>query len=360
MITRILTVIFCFTLCAGYAGNPDRQGESGAGELLLNPWARSAGFHSMNTSFISGLEAMRVNPAGIGRMTSDSELIVANTRLFEGSTVQLNSLGLARKGKKNGAWAVSLSSVNFGDIEITTEDLPAGTGGTFAPSFFNLGVGYSHTYDNRISVGILFRGISENLTALSAFGMAIDAGVQYVSGDNDEFKLGISLRNVGTPMAFGGDALGKRLPYEFEGNQIEIRVDNTAKSFELPSLLNIGMSYDFFLNKVSNAEGAEMVDKSTFITVLANFTSNAFSRDLIGVGAEFNFKNFLMLRAAYRYELRAGEDTGRENVYTGFAGGASFIFKLNKTGKTKMGLDYAYRTTNPFRGTHNMGLRVMF
>lgn len=359
MITRILTIVLCFTFTLGFAGNPDRQGESGAGELLLNPWARSAGFHSMNTSFIGGLESMRINPAGIGRMSSDSEIIVANTRLFEGSTVQLNALGLARKGKKNGAWAVSLSSVNFGDIDITTEDLPAGTGGSFSPSFFNIGVGYAHTYDNKISVGILFRGISESLTALNAFGLAIDAGVQYVSGDNDEFKLGISLRNVGTPMAFGGNALGKRIPFESEGNTIEIRVDNTAKSFELPSLLNIGLSYDFYLNKSVDAEGAQVVDKSTFVTVLANFTSNAFSRDLIGVGAEFNFKNFLMLRAAYRYELKTG-DENRENVYTGLAGGASFIFKLNKAGKTKMGLDYAYRTTDPFRGTHNMGLRVMF
>ncbi len=359
MITRILTLLFCFTLTAGFAGNPDRQGESGAAELLLNPWARSAGFHSMNTSFASGLEAMRINPAGIGRMLSDTEIIVANTRLFEGSTVQLNGLGLARKGKKNGSWAVSLTNVDFGDIQVTTESQPAGTGGSVAPSFFNIGVGYAYTYENRISVGILFRGISENLPALNAFGLAVDAGVQYVSGDNDEFKLGIALRNVGTPMAFGGEALGRRLETVIEGNAEEIRVDNTSKSFELPSLLNIGMSYDFFIRKVEDAEGAKMVDKSMFVTALVNFTSNAFSRDLIGGGLEFNYKNMLMLRGAYKYEIRNGEE-GRENVYTGFSGGASFVFKLNKSGKAKMGLDYAYRTTDPFRGTHNMGLRIMF
>ena len=35
------------------------------------------------------------------------------------------------------------------------------------------------------------------------FGWAIDAGVQYVSGEKDNFKLGISLRNIGSPMQFG-------------------------------------------------------------------------------------------------------------------------------------------------------------
>ena len=43
------------------AGNPDRQGEAGAYELLLNPWARSAGLHTISTSMIKGVESMRLN-----------------------------------------------------------------------------------------------------------------------------------------------------------------------------------------------------------------------------------------------------------------------------------------------------------
>ena len=48
-----------------HAGNPDRQGEAGAHELLINPWARSAGLHTLNTSSIMGVEAMRLNIAGL-------------------------------------------------------------------------------------------------------------------------------------------------------------------------------------------------------------------------------------------------------------------------------------------------------
>ena len=177
-----------------FAGNPDRQGEAGAGELLFNPWARSAGFHSMNTSFASGVEAMRINVAGIGRMLNGSELLIAQTRLFEGSELKMNAVGFAQKMGDNGALAFSLTALDFGDIQITTTGQPEGTGGSYSPGFYNIGVGYAYTYasedkPNSISVGILFRGVVESLPDVSAFGLAIDAGVQYITGEDYLFSF---------------------------------------------------------------------------------------------------------------------------------------------------------------------------
>jgi len=63
-------LLSCCLLLAGvaFAGNPDRQGEAGANQLLINPWARSAGLHSLNTSYVSGAEAMYLNVAGLSRI----------------------------------------------------------------------------------------------------------------------------------------------------------------------------------------------------------------------------------------------------------------------------------------------------
>ena len=39
---RKVIIVFCFLLLAisyGYAGNPQRAGQAGASELLINPWA---------------------------------------------------------------------------------------------------------------------------------------------------------------------------------------------------------------------------------------------------------------------------------------------------------------------------------
>lgn len=330
------------SLC--FAGNPDRQGESGAGELLLNPWAKSAGLHSMTTSFASGVEALRLNPAGIGRL-SGREIYFGNTRLYEGSTLQHNAVGYAQRGKGNGAFGFSLAILDFGEIAITTEDQPEGTGGFYSPSFVNLGLGYSYTYENKISVGILTRLISETLPSLTAFGLAVDAGVQYVSGDRDNFKLGISLRNIGTPMRFSGEGLSRQVI--INPDQDPRKFDSRAEGFELPSVLNIGFSYDFYLRE------------DIFIRGLANFTSNAFSRDQIGGGAELHFRNLVTLRGGYKYEV-GSLSAAVTNIYTGASGGITINVPVRKESNTKLGLDYAYRTTNPYRGTHNFGVRLSF
>ena len=341
-----LIALFVFSSAMLFAGNPDRQGEAGAGELLLNPWARSAGLHTINTSSITGIESMRLNVAGLGRING-RQIMVGNTRLFEGTDIKLNSFGFAQRSGKNGAFGISLMAVNFGDIPVTTTNQPIGTGATYSPSFFNMGLGYSYTYDNKISVGLLLRGVSESLPEVSAFGFAIDAGVQYVSGEKDNFKLGISLRNVGSPMKFTGQGLTLQAPNPDSETPYPLTVTQQSQDFELPSVLNIGLSYDFYIS-----------EKAVF-SAIGNFTSNAFSRDQVGIGGEFKFNDMFMIRGAYKTDL-AKEDGETNNVYTGFSGGASVELPFNESGKNRIGIDYAYRTTNPFRGTHNLSVRFSF
>lgn len=341
------TLLFvCFGLTISFAGNPDRQGEAGAAELLLNPWARSAGLHSMSTSSVAGVEAMRLNIAGLSRI-SKGELVIGNTRLYQGSTLGINSVGFATKAGKNGAFGISLVAMDFGDIKVTTNGQPEGTGATFSPSFFNIGLGYSYTYENKISVGILVRAISETLPDVAASGFAIDAGVQYVSGDRDEFKLGIALRNIGSPMEFSGEGLSFRTDAPQAEDNYEITVNQRAEDFELPSMLNIGISYDFYFGETN------------FLRTIANFTSNAFARDDIGVGAEFSFRDLVVIRGAYKIAMDDGN--GEEsNLYTGLAGGVSIDVPLKRADNRIVGIDYAYRATNPFRGSHNFSIRLGF
>ncbi len=332
-----------------FAGNPDRQGEAGASELLINPWALSSGLHTINTSSISGVEAMRLNIAGLSRIEK-GEFAFSNARLFDGTGMSMNALGYASKLGENGAFGVSLASLSFGDIPITTTQQPEGTGGNFSPNFFHLGLGYSHLYANKISVGVLVRGVSESISDVSAFGFAIDAGVQYVSGEKDEFKLGLSLRNNGSPMNFGGEGLSfssQNQDTQTPGTEYTLTFNSRAQAFEMPSVLNIGLSYDFYLNE------------ENFIRAIGNFTSNAFSRDELGVGAEFSFRDLIVLRGAYKTDLGSVED-GSDNVYTGVAAGISFKFALKKGSANKFSLDYAYRNTNPFKGSHNLGVRYSF
>lgn len=346
--------IVCFLLLGTvivFAGNPDRQGEAGAAELLLNPWARSAGLSGMTTASVSGVESMRINIAGLSRISS-GELSGSNARLYEGTDMAINAIGFASK-VGDGAFGISITSVDFGDIPFRTTSQPEGIDATYSPNFFNLGLGYAYTYKGKeensgsISVGLLLRVISESIPDLSANGFAVDAGVQYVSGENDNFKLGISLRNIGTPMSFGGEGLSFRTEAPNAEPVYDISVDRLAEDFELPSMLNIGLSYDIYF------------DDNSYVRALTNFTSNAFSTDQIGLGVELNYRNLVTLRGGYKTDI--GADAQRiRNVYTGWSGGVSIDVPLKRADNRIVGIDYAYRTTNPFRGTHNFSVRFGF
>ena len=341
-----IIALVLFSCSALFAGNPDRQGEAGAYELLLNPWARSAGLHTMSTSLVRGVEAMRLNVAGLSRINK-TEVLIGHSRYLEGTDLKMNALGIGQKVGKNGngAFGLSIMALDFGDILVTTTDQPEGTGGTFTPNFFHLGLAYAHTFDNKVSVGILFRGISESTADVAALGFALDAGVQYVSGPKDNFRFGISLRNVGSRMEFGGEGLSTQGPSP-NGGSYELTFDQRTEGFELPSVLNMGMSYDFYAAEQHR------------ITVLGNFAANSFSRDQIGGGLEYSFKEMFSLRAGYKVEMGTIQDF-EKSIYSGLSAGASIEVPMSSENKnTRFGIDYAYRQTKLWNGTHNIAVRI--
>lgn len=335
-----------------WAGNPDRQGEAGAYELLLSPWGQSSALNLLNTSCVSGVEAMRLNPGGL-YFNGKTQILASNMQIYQGSGVQMNSVGFAQKVGKNGTMALSLNSLNFGDININTESQPEGTGGVYRPNFLQLAAGYNHSYGDKIFVGVLVRGVSETVIDVSAFGVALDAGIQYVGGENKNFRLGISLRNIGPSMIYKGEGLSFQSAGSTNGaNDFLTNFYFRSQKFELPTTLNMGISYDWRFR-----------DGKDYLRAMANFTSNAFARDDVGAGLEYNFKELFMARVSYKYHLGAVAE-GQEDIYTGL--GAGFSVNLRTKNKdpmtgvrksTRFGFDYAYRTTKNYGGTHNIGLR---
>ena len=91
----LLFTINCSLLTA-FAGNPDRAGQSGAPELLINPWARSAGWAGANSGAVRGLEAMYLNVAGTA-FTPKTEFMFSGTRLYGGSGININAFGFTQK-----------------------------------------------------------------------------------------------------------------------------------------------------------------------------------------------------------------------------------------------------------------------
>jgi hypothetical protein len=335
------------------AGNEDRVGQAGATELLINPFARSSGWAGANTSMVRGLEAQFMNVAGTA-FTKKTEVLFAHSNWFGGSGIAINSFGITQGvGKdKTGTIGLSVMSMNFGDILVTTVDQPEGGIGTFTPNLTNIGLSYAKEFSNSIYGGLVLRTISQSISDVRATGVCFDAGVQYITGKTENIRFGISLRNVGPRMQFNGDGLSFRGTIPVTG--ASLTVEQRSEAFELPSLLNIGGAYVF--NSIEKHE----------ITIAANFTSNSFSKDQVVAGLEYSFNKMFMVRGGYMTEISSsGNDAaddisntnGRSNAFTGPTAGFTVEAPLNKKGTT-FAIDYAYRATNPFSGVHTIGARI--
>lgn len=326
------------------AGNEDRSGEAGAAELLINPWARSSGWGNVNVANVQGLEAMYNNVAGLA-FTSKSELIFSYTDWMKGSDITIMNFGIAARVGESGVFGLSVMSMSFGEIDITTIDLPEGGIGKFSPNYLNIGLSYAKAFSNSIYGGMTLKIINESISNASAQGVAIDAGIQYVTGELENIKFGISLRNVGPTMKFSGD--GFSLKTFVPNNDNAFTTTQRNADFELPAQLNIGAAYDF------------LFDKSRF-TIAGNFTSNSFTTDQYILGLEYSFRDYVVLRGGYAYENGIWEDVDspeRTNANKGFSGGFTVQVPLNKESESVLGIDYSYRPTDQFQGTHTIGIR---
>ncbi|HWB64656.1 MAG TPA: PorV/PorQ family protein, partial [Chitinophagales bacterium] len=246
---RIITllVLVSFIGSVAFAGNPDRRGEAGAYELVMNGWARSSGFWSMNSASVSGVESERINVAGMAYVPK-TEISAGYTLWLQGSGVGVAQAGVAQNIKNGNVLGLSIQALTLGEIERTTTDNPEGGIGTYKPNFINIGVSYSRKFSNSISGGITLRLIDEGLGNINAFGFCVDAGLQYVTGPKDNIHFGVSLRNAGTPMKFSGDALTTSVSIASTATY-SLSESQKSNTFELPTQLNIGAAYDFWMGK---------------------------------------------------------------------------------------------------------------
>ena len=339
---KIFSIAFGFVVATNlWAGNPDRAGSAGASHLLINPWARSSGLVNGSMASVNGIESTFLNVAGLA-FVKRTELAFTNTQYLQGTGIKINALGFGQKVGKNSVIGLTVASMKFGDIPITEVDLPEGGIGTFSPSYSNIGLSYAKAFSNTIYGGITFRLISESIYNVRSNGMAFDAGIRYVTGERDNVRFGIALKNVGPPMRYRGDGLSITATIPTTGSSLT--VEQRSEKYELPSLVNVGFAYDFLL-------GEQMK-----FTPNLQYTSNSFTRDQYALAAELGWKDRVILRAGYQWEDGLTSDEERRTIFTG--PGAGITVQHGTKAGTILGLDYSYRVSNPFSGVHAIGVHI--
>jgi len=137
MRTLGLAVLLALTATAAWAGSGERQGTSGATELLIPVGARGSALGGTATSNVTGIEASFWNPAGLGSMEG-TEALFTHTQYI--ADMSVNYAAIAVKAGGLGTLGFSAKVLSIGDIIVTTEQAPDGTGEIMSPTFGVFGV----------------------------------------------------------------------------------------------------------------------------------------------------------------------------------------------------------------------------
>lgn len=349
-----LALLLACAASSALAGSQERKGTGGAVELRLPVGARGTALGSSAVADAAGVEGMFWNPAGLAGVDR-TEALFTHTNYIADMNLEWAAVGVNLKGF--GCLGFQAKVLSIGDIIVTTEDAPEGTGEVFSPTFTVLGMTYARQFTDRVRFGTTVSYVSERILNSNARGVAVDLGVQYLTGWHG-LQFGVAMKNFGPSMQFSGEDFETTLPPPGADPNARDRVYSSGSAqFELPSYFSLGASYDVY-------QGAEQR-----LAVLGAFQNNNFLGDYLAGGAEWTYRDLLALRGSLfgafrgRPDAVGGEDNTAlrvgDDLFDGVALGAGVKVPLG--GTTKLGVDVAWRSVRRyFEDTLEIGAKLTF
>src|ERR1035437_699484 len=326
---KFFTILLITWSALAYAGDPARKGTTGAEELLIPVGARSIATGGAFLSNIAGLEALYYNPAGLSQTKGTEAMFSFMTYLAD---IKVSYFAIGTNIGELGSVALSVKTLNFGNIAVTTNDAPDGNGSTYSPGYLTAGISYARIITDRVSVGVNAKVINETIADVSATGFALDFGVQYRFPSN--LSIGASVKNIGTNMSFKGNSL--QAFTGVPGSQLAGPNGNyevVTEEFQIPSYFELSTAYNYSIN-----------EQNSLIMGVAFRNNNSFE-DEMRLGLEYGYNNQFFLRGGYCTPVQNTSTTTTGANY-GFTFGAgvnySFIDGMNFV------LDYAFQQVKAF------------
>lgn len=322
-----------------FAGDVDRIGSAAGVQVQVPVGAKDLAMGGSNIVYTEGVDAIYWNPAGLSHMENSAAASFSTMNYLD--DIRVNYLAVGANMGAYGHIGFSMKAFDFGDIPITTVlDMDGDGGQTFSPTFSTLGLTYANKLTTAIQVGVTAKMIYESIPNATATALAFDIGLQYRNlAGIDGVSFGVAVKNIGSDMQYAGSGLLTRLQ-DNETNRIE-DVRRGAAVNQLPANVELGLAYDY-----------QVMDKTNLI-VTGVFASNNTEADVVKMGAEFNYENFLMVRAGYLMNT----DQDAEDVLYNFTAGAGVNLDV---GGTIIGIDYAFRNSQYFSANNMFSLNIGF
>ena len=313
-----VTWILAVAVLAGFAvdasaGGLERVGTAGAQELRIPIGAAAIATGGSTVAVGAGLANIFYNPASLAS-TDESQALFSYSSYIADTKVNYFAVG-SHLGSQ-GEFAFHAKVFSIGDITVTTEDAPEGTGEILNPSYAVVGMTYGRRMTDRVLLGFTGSYVAEKVADMKASGFALDLGVQYDTGWQG-LRFGFAMKNIGPTMKFDGPNLEERvaLPGDDPAAQPHVVRLQTAE-FELPTYLQIGVAYDL------------AIAENRHIGLYGTFQGNNFTTDEYRFGADVPVGEWLNLRAGFQGQLALDADSRMQDYAYSYSYGAGFNFKL--------------------------------
>lgn len=322
-----------FLLMSTYLfGQNPNVGTSGAQFLKIAVGPRSIGMGGAFVSNANDASALFWNPAGVVGV-KDNELFASYTSWWGG--LNLSHAAFAFSTQDLGSFGFSMSLLTMGEMDVTTELQPEGTGQHFDAQDLMIGVSYARRLTQDFSVGVTMKIINQRIWNETAGGLAFDVGTQYRIGIGD-LAIGMSMTNFGADMRYDGTDLNVKYDADAQNPNNRLTPSKLAAAdYPLPLHFQIGASMTV------------LKTEAVMVLVAADAAHPNDNKERVNVGTELSIMDQFFLRGGYRF----GYDTETGSF------GAGALASLS--GSTVV-FDYSYSVFNLLPSVHRLSIGLRF
>ncbi len=342
-------IILALLSHVGFSDEIHRYGTTAANFLEIGIGSASGGMGEAYVAVANDLSAIYWNPAGLSSLKG-----VGIQFMIQPWVVNINTIFTA--GAVNvpriGTFALSLTQIGYGQMDVTTLSYQEGTGEKFTANELALTFSFGRRLVPWFAFGANAKLVQSNIWHASANAFALDLGVLVnthffsVTGEKAEgMVIGMSISNYGTRMKYDGIDLYQPIDiseYE-EGNYGDVAGQFRTQEWELPLLFRIGVAVK------------PIVSNFTTLTLSADAVHPNNNTESINIGFAFKVK----FPGNGAIVFRGGQKAlYMDEPQFGLTGGLGL--EWNFLNNRKIIVDYAYKTMGILGNVHATTIGLNF
>ena len=338
---RLLTttiVLFLAINIVTIAQETNKAGTSAAQFLKIGVGAREIGMAGASAGLVSDESAMYWNPAGLVN-TKKIGVYASHTNWI--ADLKHNFFGFVIPISNNQTIGISANLLDMGEMEITNESKPKGTGEFFDASDIAFGLTYAHQLVDFFSFGITVKYITQNVYNETAGTMALDIGTRLNTGF-EGIKIGMSFSNFGGKLKLDGRDLQRTYdPRPENATNVGVKSDLQTEEWELPTNFRVGIGWD-----IINSYDAMCISNEHRLLFAVDANHPLDSQENISVGTEYSWRKLISLRSGYHFN-----DDIRSWVV-----GCGINYSVPNS--IQISIDYAFQKLEKFDSVNSFTVRI--